>query len=683
MQPSSRTAVILLALGALLTVGLAVLVTFDTINARSIATREAQRSLAETASVIAAHARRTLGDISAVVATETFPVASPPGSAAVNSWLESARVRARSMPQVARVELIESDATRGAPLRPQQWLDRPQRDPATGQLLLPVVHRLGSATDAPLLVAYVDLGTFHAFYRSIENLSETTTALLLYDGTLLASDDVDIRRDAMRVPELTRWIETGANTSRTVELDGQIGAVVPIPELGLVVVSRRSLEQALEPWRDQALGVAVPAAVLTGLALLLLYLTRRQLLRLETDMLERRRLELEKEELRRSLQHAARIESLGMLSSGIAHDFSNVLSAVLGYGELARDHSAADSPVRRHAERIVLAAQRGKALVERLLAFVRAERGPTSATLIDPLVHETLDMLVASLKPRVRLERHCAAEGTTVKAAPTELHQILMNLATNAVHAISEEGVVTVSTRLETITEPRPVKSGQVGPGDFVRLEVSDTGQGIAPELIDRIFEPFFTTKPAGAGTGLGLSLVQQLAEELGGAIDVVSRTGSGSTFTVFLPCDTRSRAAESTAETVVRGTGETILLVDDEDTLVELGEELLAALGYEPVGFTSPIKAWEAFRRAPSRFDAVLTDETMPECTGLELARLIRTLRTEVPIFIVSGYFAPERQEQGKALGITRILRKPLAASELATVLAQALRTQSAAVGL
>jgi signal transduction histidine kinase/ActR/RegA family two-component response regulator len=679
VQPSSRT---LLTLGAVLTLGLAVLVLSDTMNARSIATAEAQRSLATTAKIIAAHARRTLADVSAVVRAEPFPAGAGPHSEADRAWLERVKAATRSMPQVAGVELHNSRSFAGKPRNPsQQWLGNPARSPVTGQLLLPLIHKLGASPDAPVLIASIDLGAFHAFYRSIENLSETTTALLLDDGTLLASDDVDIPVGATRLPELTRWLQAGSDLSQGGILHDEVGAVVRIPEFGLAVITRRKLSAALEPWGDQALGVAIPAAILAGLALLLLYLTRRQLLRLESDTLERRRLELEKEELRRSLQHAGRIDSLGRLATGIAHDFSNVLSAILGYGELARDHSIANPAVRRYAERIVSAAQRGKSLVERLLAFVRAERGPTRVTAVDPLVRETLDMVDASLQPRLRLERSCAAGSATVRAAPTELHQIVMNLLSNALHAVRDSGVVEVSTRVEELTMPLRVRTGSIGPGMFVRLEVSDTGHGIAPEVIEHIFEPFFTTKVAGGGTGVGLALVKQLVDELGGAIDVRTQVGAGTTFTVLLPCDPRGQEPQSRPDSVVRGNGATILVVDDDRALVELSEELLAALGYEPVGFASSADAWETFQRTPERFDAVLTDEVMPHPSGTELAHLVRSLRTDIPIIVMSGFVPADRVEQLEALGIEHILRKPLSASELSRALAAALQNRAAAV--
>ena len=253
VQPSSRT---LLTLGAVLTLGLAVLVLSDTMNARSIATAEAQRSLATTANIIAAHARRTLSDVSAVVRAEPFPASTNPlDSETDTAWLERVKAATRSMPQVAGVELRDSGSLAGKPRNPsQQWLGNPSRSAATGQLLLPFVHELGPGPDAPVLVVSIDLGAFHAFYRSIENLSETTTALLLADGTLLASDAVDIPVGATRLPELTRWLQAGADLSKGGVLDEEVGAVVRIPEFGLAVVTRRKLSAALEPWVSEQAG---------------------------------------------------------------------------------------------------------------------------------------------------------------------------------------------------------------------------------------------------------------------------------------------------------------------------------------------------------------------------------------------------------------------------------------------
>ena len=202
-----------------------------------------------------------------------------------------------------------------------------------------------------------------------------------------------------------------------------------------------------------------------------------------------------------------------------------------------------------------------------------------------------------------------------------------------------------------------------------------DSGTGIAPQLLERIFDPFFTTKGVGVGTGLGLSLVHGIVADLGGGIDVESRVGAGSTFTVYLPWQGSAQAAEPQDEPVAGGSGETILLIDDEEALVRLGEEMMAELGYEPVGFASSTAALETFRATPQRFDAVLSDEAMPEMTGSELAREIRRIRPDIPVVLMSGYVTPALAASARDLGIKDVLAKPLAVRDIARSLAGALR--------
>jgi len=253
-----------------------------------------------------------------------------------------------------------------------------------------------------------------------------------------------------------------------------------------------------------------------------------------------------------------------------------------------------------------------------------------------------------------------------------------MNLCANAVQAMKSRGTLTVMLDRVDVNSPRCATS-VLPDGAYVRLCVRDTGTGIAPQLIERIFDPFFTTKEVGVGTGLGLSLVHGIVTDLGGGIDVQSQLGEGASFTVYLPWNTTVQAPETVEEIVVGGDGETVLLVDDEEALVRLGEEMIAGLGYEPVGFTSSNAALEAFRAEPERFDAVLSDESMPEMTGSELARAIREIRGDIPIVLMSGYVTAALTHRARDAGVLDVLAKPLVARDIARSLADALQQQQA----
>jgi len=242
------------------------------------------------------------------------------------------------------------------------------------------------------------------------------------------------------------------------------------------------------------------------------------------------------------------------------------------------------------------------------------------------------------------------------------------------VQAMRAGGTLAVTLQTTHLAEARSVSTTQLAPGDYIKLAVRDTGTGIAPQVLERIFDPFFTTKAAGMGTGLGLSLVHGIVADLGGGVDVTSRIGAGTTFTVYLPWHGSAQATEAPAEPIAGGSGETILLIDDEEALVRLGEEMMAELGYEPVGFASGAAALESFRDAPQRFDAVLSDEAMPEMTGSELAREIRRIRPDIPIVLMSGYVTPALIDRARELGIKDVLAKPLAARDIARSLADAL---------
>ena len=391
------------------------------------------------------------------------------------------------------------------------------------------------------------------------------------------------------------------------------------------------------------------------------------------DITERKNADTERDLLETQLRQAQKLEAIGTLAGGIAHDFNNILAAILGYGEMALKDAPEGSAQRRHIDAAVSAGLRAKSLVERILAFSRSGIGERVPVHVQSVVQEALDQLQASTPAGLHIERRLDGGNAAVLGDPTQVHQVVMNLCANAVQAMRSQGQVVVTLDRVRDMEPGCI-TGPLPAGDYVRLQVGDCGVGIAPQVLDRIFDPFFTTKSVGVGTGLGLSLVHGIVTDLGGGIDVQSEPGVGSTFTVFLPWRSSVAPPVREATAVPAGRGETVLLVDDEEALVRLGEELVAELGYEPVGYTSSRAALEAFRADPGRFDVVLSDETMPEVTGSELALAVRRLRGDLPIVLMSGLVTPALVRRAREAGVTEVLAKPLVARDIARALAAAL---------
>jgi PAS domain S-box-containing protein len=388
--------------------------------------------------------------------------------------------------------------------------------------------------------------------------------------------------------------------------------------------------------------------------------------------------EREREKMQRQLQQAAKMEAIGRLAGGIAHDFNNILSAILGYGELAQNNLGEGGAVRRHLDQVMHAGARGKGLVERILAFSRSGAGERVPLHVQSVVEETLELLTPSLPADVRLERQLNAADTAVVGDATQLHQVAMNLCTNAVHAMKEGGVLTVVLERVAVGERRLLSHGTLDAGRYVRLSVSDTGSGMPLAVLERMFDPFFTTKRVGDGTGLGLAGVQGIVADFGGAIDVTTQVGVGTTFTIWLPtADNMPRLLAEPVGEVPRGHGERVMIVDDERALVALAEETLAELGYEPVAFDSSVAALQAFRADPERFDLVVTDETMPDLMGTELAREIRHLRPDISIILMSGYSGTQLTERAQAAGIIDVCRKPLVRRDIAQPVARALHAR------
>ena len=399
-----------------------------------------------------------------------------------------------------------------------------------------------------------------------------------------------------------------------------------------------------------------------------------------SDITGRKRAEAEKERLETQLRKSQKLEAMGTLAGGIAHDFNNILGAILGYGELAQKTAGEGSAVRRYVDNVMQAAGRAKSLVEQILAFSRSGLGERVPVNVQAVIAETLELLAASLPGRVQLERKLDAGDSAVIADATQLHQVVMNLCTNAVQAMPAGGVLDVRLERAEVTARRPLFHGELSPGPYVRLTVRDTGTGIEPKVLDRMFDPFFTTKGVGAGTGLGLSLVHGIVADVGGGIDVKTVLDEGTTFMIWLPVVGSAPPPEPESPTEIpHGNGEVIMVVDDEQALVELAEETLAQLGYEPVGFGSSREALQAFAKEPRRFDLVLTDEMMPELSGTGLASEIHRIRSDVPIVIMSGYVDSGVVALANSAGVREVLRKPLQSGDIGEALARALPVSSA----
>jgi signal transduction histidine kinase/CheY-like chemotaxis protein len=389
--------------------------------------------------------------------------------------------------------------------------------------------------------------------------------------------------------------------------------------------------------------------------------------------LGREQAERDKQTLESQLRHAQRMEALGTLAGGIAHDFNNILGAILGYAEMALGRLRRDSREWQHVQEVRKAGERARDIVDRILAFSRRTEQRRRPIRMRPLLEETAGLLKASLPATVTLRMRLPDEDAIVLGEPSRLQQVVMNLCTNAAQAMAADGVVDVALDLVALDGGRTLSHGALAAGRYVRLTVGDSGHGMDAATLERIFEPFFTTKAAGTGTGLGLAMVHGIVFDHGGAIDVRSRPGAGSSFAAYfrqaeplLADDERSEAP------LPLGEGQTILLVDDERPLVVLGEEMLAAIGYEPVGFDDSAAALAAFRADPDRFDLVLTDEIMPAMTGTELASALHEVRPDLPILLMTGHRGLVESRGFGAAGIREVLKKPLLSADLANGLAR-----------
>ena len=384
-----------------------------------------------------------------------------------------------------------------------------------------------------------------------------------------------------------------------------------------------------------------------------------------------------RKQLEEQLRQAQKMEALGILAGGIAHDFNNILAAIIGYAEMAKRSLPQEAgSAGTDIQQVLLAGLRAKDLVKQILAFSR--KGGEERSLISPrpIVKEALKFLRASIPASIEIRENIDPDCGAILANPTNIHQIVVNLCTNAFHAMEAAGgVLTVAMKNVELDEGELAGEADLLPGQYVLFSVRDTGPGMTPEILSRIFDPYFTTKGVGKGSGLGLAVVHGIVKNYGGMVQVESAVGSGTVFRVYLPQIGKGTAvAESAQEWSLPSGQERILFVDDETSIAEMGKAMLFGLGYRVTARTKPLEALEEFCRHPAEFDLLITDQTMPKMSGVQLVQEVRKIRPELPVILCTGYSAAIDEETAGGMGVRHFIMKPLTMRALAETVRKAL---------
>lgn len=518
-----------------------------------------------------------------------------------------------------------------------------------------------------VVMASLDLDYFKTVYDRLGPPAGSHTELLTRDGRVLVGHpNVPAAAERAAIESAYQRLLAAGDQSVRLLQQAHAGAeqfYVAQAVAGFPVAVGMRVDRAmlLSPWYVQAGHSTARTASLCISVAALMWLVLRQLRR--------------REQTEARLREAEKHEALGTMASGIAHDFNSVLAAIHGHGNLAQARIDDPTLTRHHLARMLSAVERGRGLAEQILTYSRGTRGTRMPVDVAAIARDTLDLIRAGLPPQMELRFRQLSTATTVLADPTHVHQLLMNLCDNAMQAMDRGGALEIDVDAVTIDTPTGVSHGTLRAGRHVLLRVRDHGEGIRGELLDRLFEPFFTTRHARGGTGLGLALVHAIVTDLGGAIDVNSSAADGTTFTLYLPASaTQADSAASAEDALPRGQGQRIMVVDDEQELMLLHEEMLAALNYEPVGFVRPNEALAEFAADPLRVDALVLDHRMHDMAGIELARRMHAIRGTLPIVLVTGQPAAIADSEASAAGILRILSKPLDFRELAHALSAAL---------
>ena len=401
------------------------------------------------------------------------------------------------------------------------------------------------------------------------------------------------------------------------------------------------------------------------------YDNKPAVLTIARDITERIQSDKEKAKLRAQLRQAQKMEAIGTLAGGIAHDFNNILQSIFGYTEIAGLQITQGKNPTEALNNILTASQRAKGLINQILSFSRQTEQERQSVQVNLIVKEVLKLIRASLPSTIEIRGENLNHDAVVEADPIQIHQVMMNLCSNAHHAMRETGgTLNVSLATTDIAPDQAAHLGGIPPGPYLELRISDTGHGIPKEYIDRIFDPYFTSKEKGEGTGLGLAVVHGIVSSHGGAISVESAIGEGTIFHVYFPERAQDASTEERSQPVTPDTypgHETILFVDDEPALVEISQEILTTLGYQVDTTTSSLEAIERFKESPERYDLIISDLTMPKMTGEVLAREAMRIRPDIPIILFTGYSDIMSRERFVAAGIKDCLMKPLTRKDLA----------------
>lgn len=377
------------------------------------------------------------------------------------------------------------------------------------------------------------------------------------------------------------------------------------------------------------------------------------------------------------LQQAQKMEAIGTLAGGIAHDFNNILATILGHTDIANLSLPEGHQAKNNLKEVLKAGHRARNLVSQILSFARQSEQKRIPIQIYPILKEALKLLRSSLPTDIDIRQHIEKDIGIVEVDSTQIHQVLMNLCTNAAHAMREQGgVLEVKLTRVDLDASQVAVYQDLQPGPHQRLTVCDTGHGMTPEVAERIFDPYFTTKEKGEGTGLGLAVVHGIIKGSDGTITVYSEPGKGTTFHVYFPIKEREELMaerDSRTDEIPRG-NECILLVDDEETILEVGKQMLERQGYKVVVKASGIEALELFTKQPDRFDLVITDMTMPKLRGDRLAKELMNIRPDIPIILCTGFSEHIAEERAKEIGIREFVMKPLVTDQFARIVRKVL---------